>query len=350
MINRYKELLKEVTKEHTEVKNEELNDRVLIIDGLNQFIRVFGAVPALNDDGEHCGGVTGFLLSTAATIRTLKPTRVVIVFDGKGGSNRRKSVYKQYKEGRTGLTKINRLAGYEDLEDQSMSMKKQFARLIEYLQVLPITLTYIDYVEADDIIAYLANHYFKKEVTIISSDKDFLQLVNPRIKVWAPTKKKMYDETLVKEEYGVIPQNLVWFRVLTGDKSDNIDGVRGVGEKTIHSKMGFLNDSELDLDTFMSKITSECDSKLAQKLTENTDTIKLNYQLMQLRNPEISTSITSNVRTIMDDHRPELDLVEFKKMFMYDKLYTAFANVDSWLRNSFTSLENNLKNHFDKSK
>ena len=350
MINRYKELLKEVTKEHTEVKNEELNDRVLIIDGLNQFIRVFGAVPALNDDGEHCGGVTGFLLSTAATIRTLKPTRVVIVFDGKGGSNRRKSVYKQYKEGRTGLTKINRLAGYEDLEDQSVSMRKQFARLIEYLQVLPITLTYIDYVEADDIIAYLANHYFKKEVTIISSDKDFLQLVNPRIKVWAPTKKKMYDETLVKEEYGVIPQNLVWFRVLTGDKSDNIDGVRGVGEKTIHSKMGFLNDSELDLDTFMSKITSECDSKLAQKLTENTDTIKLNYQLMQLRNPEISTSITSNVRTIMDDHRPELDLVEFKKMFMYDKLYTAFANVDSWLRNSFTSLENNLKNHFDKSK
>ena len=53
MINRYKELLKEVNKEHNTTKNESLNDRVLIIDGLNQFIRVFGAVPALNDDGEH---------------------------------------------------------------------------------------------------------------------------------------------------------------------------------------------------------------------------------------------------------------------------------------------------------
>jgi len=350
MINKYKELLKEVSKEHNENKNEELNDRVLIIDGLNQFIRVFGAVPALNDDGEHCGGVTGFLLSTAATIRTLKPTRVIIVFDGKGGSNRRKSYYKEYKEGRTGLTKINRLAGYEDLEDQQQSMRKQFARLIEYLQVLPVTLTYIDYVEADDIIAYLANHYFKKEVTIISSDKDFLQLVNPRIKVWAPTKKKMYDEALVKEEYGVIPQNLIWYRVITGDKSDNIEGVRGIGEKTIHSKMDFLNDSELDMDEFLSKVTSECDSKLSQKLIENTTTIQTNYRLMQLKEPEISSSITSNVRNIMDDHRPSLDLVEFKKMFMYDKLYTAFANVDSWLRNSFTSLENNLKNHFDISK
>ena len=258
MNNRYAELLKEVSQEHNVKKDESLNDRVLIIDGLNQFIRVFGAVPALNDDGEHCGGVTGFLLSTAATIRRLKPTRVVIVFDGKGGSNRRKSMYKGYKEGRTGLTKINRLAGYEDLEDQQESMRKQFTRLIEYLQVLPISLTYIDYVEADDIIAYLANHYFKKEVTIISSDKDFLQLVNPRIKVWAPTKKKMYDEALVMEDYGVKPQNLVFYRCLEGDKSDNIEGVRGVGPKTILNKMSFLNEDELTLDGFMEKVNSEC--------------------------------------------------------------------------------------------
>ena len=348
MNSKYAELLNEVSQEHNDTKNESLNDRVLIIDGLNQFIRVFGAVPALNDDGEHCGGVTGFLLSTAATIRRLKPTRVVIVFDGKGGSNRRKKVYKKYKEGRTGLTKLNRLAGYEDLEDQKESMRKQFSRLIQYLQILPVSLTYIDYVEADDIIAYLANHYFKKEVTIISSDKDFLQLVNPRIKVWAPTKKKMYDEALVKEEYGVIPQNLIFYRVLTGDKSDNIDGVRGVGVKTIQNKMGFLNDSTLSLDTFIDKCSSECDEKLSQKLNENVTTIELNYQLMQLKDPDISSSIKSNVREIMDSEESRLDLVEFKKMFMYDKLYTAFANVDSWLRNSFTSLDNYLKNYFDK--
>jgi DNA polymerase-1 len=344
MNNRYKELLKEVSKEHNEVKNESLNDRVLIIDGLNQFIRVFGAVPALNDDGEHCGGVTGFLLSTAATIRRLKPTRVVIVFDGKGGSNRRKSVYKGYKEGRTGLTKLNRLAGYEDLEDQQVSMRNQFKRLIEYLQILPITMTYIDYVEADDIIAYLANHYFKKEVTILSSDKDFLQLVNQRIKVFTPTKKKMYTEKEVIEDYGVTPQNLIFYRVLMGDKSDNIKGVNGVGIKTIESKMKFLTENDLSLDTFIEKCSSECEDKLAKKLKDNLDTINMNYGLMQLADPDISSSIKSNVRELMDTHRPQLDLVEFKKMFMYDKLYTAFANVDSWLRNSFTSLHNYMKN------
>ena len=349
MNNRYKELLKEVSKEHNEVKNESLDDRVLIIDGLNQFIRVFGAVPALNDDGEHCGGVTGFLLSTAATIRRLKPTRVIIVFDGKGGSNRRKSVYKGYKEGRTGLTKLNRLAGYEDLEDQQVSMRNQFKRLIEYLQILPITITYIDYVEADDIIAYLANHYFKKEVTILSSDKDFLQLVNERIQVFTPTKKKMYTEKEVVEDYGVTPQNLIFYRVLMGDKSDNIKGVNGVGIKTIESKMKFLTKNELSLDTFIEKCSSECDDKLSEKLKNNLDTINMNYGLMQLADPDISSSIKSNVRDLMDTHKPELNLVEFKKMFMYDKLYTAFANVDSWLRNSFTSLDNYLRNHFDKS-
>ena len=349
MINRYKELLKEVNKEHNTTKNESLNDRVLIIDGLNQFIRVFGAVPALNDDGEHCGGVTGFLLSTAATIRRLKPTRVIIVFDGKGGSNRRKSVYKGYKEGRTGLTKLNRLAGYEDLEDQQVSMRNQFKRLIEYLQILPITMTYIDYVEADDIIAYLANHYFKKEVTILSSDKDFLQLVNERIQVFTPTKKKMYTEKEVVEDYGVTPQNLIFYRVLMGDKSDNIKGVNGVGIKTIESKMKFLTENKLSLDTFIEKCSSECDDKLSEKLKNNLDTINMNYGLMQLADPDISSSIKSNVRHLMDTHKPELNLVEFKKMFMYDKLYTAFANVDSWLRNSFTSLDNYLRNHFDKS-
>ena len=269
MNSKYAELLKEVNEEYNTTKNESLNDRVLIIDGLNQFIRVFGAVPALNDDGEHCGGVTGFLLSTAATIRRLKPTRVIIVFDGKGGSNRRKSVYKGYKEGRTGLTKLNRLAGYEDLEDQQVSMRNQFKRLIEYLQILPITMTYIDYVEADDIIAYLTNHYFEKQVTILSSDKDFLQLVNHRIQVFTPTKKKMYTEKEVREDFGVSAQNLIFYRVIMGDKSDNIKGVNGVGIKTIESKMKFLTENDLSLDTFIEKCSSECDDKLSEKLKNN---------------------------------------------------------------------------------
>ncbi len=350
MISKYAELLKEVKKEHLEVKDEHLNDRVLIVDGLNQFIRVFGAVPALNDDGEHCGGITGFLLSAAATIRNLNPTRVIIVFDGKGGSHRRKKMYSDYKGGRTGLTRLNRLQGYEDIEDQQESMRKQFIRLYEYLQNLPVTLLQVDYVEADDLMAWMANHYFKNEVILLSSDKDFLQLVNERIKVYSPIKKIMYDESIVKEEWGVMPQNLIWYRVIMGDSSDNIKGVNGIGKKTILGKMDFLNDGELDYNEFITGIKERCDDKLSKKLLESVETIELNYDLMQLKLPEISTSIISNTRDILDNHHPKLNLLEFKKMFMYDKLYTAFANVDSWLRNSFMRLDNLLKNNFEKTK
>jgi len=348
MTKNYKELLSKLGNQQT--TNQNLNDKVLIIDGLNMFIRVFGAVPALNDDGEHCGGITGFLLSTAATIRNLNPSRVVIVFDGKGGSHRRKKVYADYKGGRTGLTRLNRLSGYEDIEDQQQSMKKQFVRLYEYLQNLPITLLQVDYVEADDLMAWMANHYFKKEVVLLSSDKDFLQLVNERIKVYSPVKKVMYDEPLVKEEWGVIPQNLIWYRVIMGDTSDNIKGVNGIGTKTILGKMDFLNEVELDYNGFVAGIKENCDEKLSKKLLDSIQTIELNYDLMQLKSPDISTSITSNVRDILDNHQPKLNLLEFKKMFMYDKLYTAFANVDSWLRNSFMGLDNILKNYFEKTK
>ena len=348
MTKNYKELLSKLGNQQT--TNQNLNDKVLIIDGLNMFIRVFGAVPALNDDGEHCGGITGFLLSTAATIRNLNPSRVVIVFDGKGGSHRRKKVYADYKGGRTGLTRLNRLSGYEDIEDQQQSMKKQFVRLYEYLQNLPITLLQVDYVEADDLMAWMANHYFKKEVILLSSDKDFLQLVNERIKVYSPVKKVMYDEPLVKEEWGVIPQNLIWYRVIMGDTSDNIKGVNGIGTKTILGKMDFLNEVELDYNGFVAGIKENCDEKLSKKLLDSIQTIELNYDLMQLKSPDISTSITSNIRNILDNHQPKLNLLEFKKMFMYDKLYTAFANVDSWLRNSFMGLDNILKNYFEKTK
>jgi 5'-3' exonuclease len=164
--------------------------------------------------------------------------------------------------------------------------------------------------------------------------------------VWSSNKKKMYDESLVRQEYGVISQNLVFYRVLTGDTSDNIKGVKGVGDKTIEAKMSFLNNGELELDEFINEC-SNVDEKLSKKLMDNVDVIRMNFDLMQLRNPEISSSITSNIRNIMDGGTHRLDIIEFKKMFMGDKLYTAFADVDSWLRNSFLNLDILIKKHLD---
>ena len=323
----------------SETPTKGVNDKVMIVDGLNLFIRCFGAVPTLNDNGEHVGGITGCLLSLGALIRNNKPTRVLVVFDGKGGSTRRKKMYKGYKEGRTGLTKVNRLVGYEDLEDQAESMKRNFNGLIKYLELLPVDLCYIDYIEADDIMAYAARHIFKKEVLIVSSDKDFLQLVDDRISVYLPTKKKMMHKDDVKELYGVPSKNLVYYRIFDGDKSDNIPGVKGIGPKTLINKLDFLQSDGLTLDTLLEKVSMMDDEKLKNKILENTDTLKLNYDLMQLSEPIMGAAITSNVRDIIDSPINRLNSFEFKKEFMVDKLYTAFKNVETWLVNSWGDLD-----------
>lgn len=327
----------------SETPKLDVNDRVMIVDGLNMFIRVFGAVPTLNDDGEHVGGVTGFLLSLGSLIRKYKPTRVLVVFDGKGGSHRRKKMYSGYKDGRSGLTKLNRLAGYEDLENQKESMKNQFSMLIEYLDLLPLDICYIDYVEADDVIAYAARHLFKKQVIIVSSDKDFLQLVDDRISVYLPTKKKMMYKDDVKQMYGVPSKNLVFYRIFDGDKSDSIPGVRGIGPKTLVNKCLFLQDDIPSLDALLESASELENEKLKNKILDSRDTLELNYKLMQLSDPDISSAIKSNIRDIVNSPINELNSFLFKKQFMVDKLYTAFKNIESWLFDTWSELSNNSK-------
>jgi len=335
----HKKMLEQISK----TRNVCVDDKVMIVDGLNMFIRVFGAVPTLNDDGEHVGGVTGFLLSLGALIRKHNPTRVLVVFDGKGGSHRRKKLHPGYKDGRSGLTKLNRLAGYEDLEDQSKSMKQQFVTLIKYLDMLPVQMCYIDYVEADDVMAYAARHIFKNEVIIVSSDKDFLQLVDERISVYLPTKKKLMKPDDVKEMYGVPSHNLIFYRMIDGDKSDNIKGIRGVGPKTIVNKLTFLQDSTLDMNSLMESITNMDDDKLKNKLIESSDTLQLNWDLMQLSDPNISSSIKSNIRNILESQINPLNSFLFKREFMIDKLYTAFSNIETWLMNTWSNLDSYAK-------
>lgn len=189
MMRKYKELLAEVEREHKESENLHRDSRVILIDGLNLFIRNFASNPTLNEDGDHIGGLVGFLKSLGATIRMVNPTRVIVVFDGKGGSLRRKKLYPNYKEQRAMKSRLNRVVGFEDIVDESQSMKWQISRVYQYLQQLPLTTVMIDHIEADDVIAYLSS-YFQEKVYILSNDRDFLQLVSERVNIYIPTQKK----------------------------------------------------------------------------------------------------------------------------------------------------------------
>ena len=325
---KYISILDEIKKKGGSLDGGEPNDKVLIIDGLNTFIRVFSVIPTTNDDGIHVGGIVGFLRSIGYTINMIRPTRTIIVFDGKGGSNRRRKLYPEYKQNRKTKYRVNRSYDFASQEDERHNMMMQLSRCVEYLGTLPITVMSYDNIEADDTIGYLCRQVLTdSQITVMSTDKDFLQLANGRIKIWSPTKKKMYDDKMVMDEYGINSHNYIWYRVLDGDKSDNIPGVRGLGLKTIKKKLPFLSENRI---VEMNEVVDT--------LPDSKDTIELNYKLMQLSDVDISGSTKTKIIQRVNQPINRLVKYKFQKMFLEDKLYAALPNLNSWLLTNFNQL------------
>ena len=328
--SRYLSILEDIKKTGGSLDEGHPDDKVLIIDGLNTFIRVFSVIPTTNDDGIHVGGIVGFLRSIGYTINMFQPTRVIIVFDGKGGSSRRRKIYPEYKQNRKTKYRVNRTYDFASQEDEKQNMIMQLQRVVEYLDLLPVTVLSYDNIEADDTIGYLCKQVLKEsEVIVMSTDKDFLQLANGKTKIWSPTKKKLYDEEAVFEEFGITAKNYIWYRVIDGDKSDNISGVKGLGLKTIRKKLPFLTENKIFNIEDITKV-----------LPESSEIIDRNYQLMQLQEVDISGSTKS--RILQKIRQPINRLVKFKfeTMFLEDKLFTALPNLNSWLLTNFSKLNN----------
>ena len=342
MINqKHLSILEEIKKSGGKVDGGEPNDSVLLIDGLNTFIRVFTAVPTTNEDGVHIGGIVGFLRSIGFAINMVRPTRTIIVFDGKGGSNRRRKIFPEYKAGRKMSLRLNRTDGISlTRADEHKMMIAQLNRVIEYLELLPLTITTAENIEADDVIGYSAKHVFKDKVTIMSTDKDFLQLVDDRISVWSPTKKKMYDQEKILEEYGISPTNFLLFRTMDGDKSDGIPGIKGAGIKTLLKLFPWLESPHKFTieDVLKSAESKKKQFKLCEVITNSSDQLLLNKKLMDLDEINISGSSKLKIQEICGNPIQRLVKHIFQKKFLEDKLYTALPNLDSWLHTTFNRL------------
>lgn len=337
--NKFSKLFNEIEQEHKVQDELHRDSKVLIVDGMNLFIRAFAATPTLNEDGRHIGGLSGFLKSLAATIRLIHPTRVVVVFDGKGGSVNRRKILPDYKQRRAMNSRLNRVAGFEDVSDEQLSRKYQLLRVSQYLNELPITTMIIDDIEADDTIAYLCN-YFKHDVVILSNDRDFLQLVSDRVRVYTPTKKKLYTPANLLEECGVWCENYAIYKALIGDKSDNIKGIHGLGDKTILKQFPMLGiESKIDVDEFAA-MCMQYDGKIKSLITlrDNIETFRTNYKLMQLADVDIPSTFKSAIRNMTDGEVPALNKLELNKMYIQDKLATSIPNWDIWIRQNFTRL------------
>jgi len=302
MSNRLKEVYQNLK---LSIKNNDKDENVLIIDSLNTFIRVFSAIPVLNENGEHIGGIVGFLKSIGSNIRQFSSTRCILVFDG----------------------------------------KRQWNILTKFLDLLPVTIVIIDNIEADDTISYIVNSYYENtdnKITIISTDRDFLQLVNEKVKVWSPTKKKLYTPELIKSELNIDNRNYLLYRTITGDNSDNIPGVKGAGLKSLLKLFPELITTPFSKENLYDKVNilikEKKPKKLIKTLSESVDQINLNHELMQLSDVDISGQAKQRINDLLNQPITALNINKFKYMLIRNKLEDSFKNIDGWLRDTFLKL------------
>jgi DNA polymerase-1 len=195
----------------------EYRSRLVVIDAANTLYRAFFALPPLrNSAGQPTNSVYGFVNMLQKVIREESPDHLVVVFDAPGGTFRQR-LFPAYKATR---------------EAQPEDLSAQFPLAREVVEAYGIPILQVPGVEADDVIATLvALAPSDLAVTIVSTDKDLMQLVTDRVTLLDTMKDRRFGPAEVEERFGVPPERLLDVRALVGDASDNIPGVKGIGEK-----------------------------------------------------------------------------------------------------------------------
>lgn len=322
--------------------NYQPDDKILIVDGLNTFIRAYTVNPSTNENGIHVGGISGFLMSVGFAIKNIKPTRVIICFDGKGGSVKRRKLFPEYKAQRRVKQHISRFGSTISIPDEKIAMGQQLHRLTEYLAELPVTVMQPENIEADDAMAYICQQvYPKSHCYIMSSDKDFLQLVDDRVQVWSPTKKRTYFKDTILEDFEIPYNNFLIYRLMKGDSSDNIPGIKGVGIKSLKKVLPMLFENKtITIDDIVSFAEdNKGTKKIYDKIANSRDILELNYKLMQLKEVDIHGGAKQAIMRIVREPINRLVKFNFMKMILEDGLNGSFKNPDLWLRQVFSTLD-----------
>ena len=314
----------------------ELNDHILVIDAMNMLIRSFSLLKAMSPTGHHIGGLVGFLRSLGFVTRIFDPTRVIVVWDGKGGSANRKNIDPNYKANRA-TSRITHWGLYDTKAEETEALIGQLFRTKDYLECLPLQQIMMEKLEADDIIAYLAQQADKnnKKITIISSDKDFLQMVNKNIEVYAPVKKKVFTNDNIEDELKVIPENYNIVKALLGDNSDGLKGVKGLGIKTIVSQFpDLVTKPSMTLDYVFQVCEDNLEGKkIFSKIIHEWDKVETNYKLMNLHESVLDDNEKNTILDIVKEDIPDLQAGAFLHLLDNDKIEGVTKNTEGWLEN-----------------
>jgi DNA polymerase-1 len=300
--------------------------RVMIVDAFNQFLRGYIVDPSKNPNGNPIGGMRTFINILNKITRETKPDMIVVVWDGQGGSRKRRSMNKNYKAGRKPL-RVNWDSDGMTPQDTDNNKLWQQLRVIEYLNHTPIIQFMEPEVEADDVISYIksSSTFQEWQKVIVSADKDFIQLLDDRTLLFRPIQKEVLNTNIVIEKYGIHPRNFALARAMAGDPSDNLAGVPRVGLGTVAKRFPFLKE---DKDYYISDILDESSDsnnnklKVYQNVLESEEIIKENYDIMQLSSPQMSIQCKTRIDQTLEEYQPHYNQTEVRKLMLQDGVLT----------------------------
>ncbi len=242
--------------------------KIVIIDGHNLLFRMFYGIPASikNELGQEIKGVIGFIGSIKKIIETFTPYSIIVIFDSETSKTNNLKWDKNYKANRK---------NYETVPEPENPFS-QLPLIKKALNFLNIFYEEVIENEADDYIASIITQQKNYEFTIVSTDTDFFQLIDNRITLYIPRGKKSHLYTIEElyKKYSILPNQYVLFKSLTGDKSDNIKGINGIGIITA-AKIASCN----SIENFLLNKQNE---KIKEKLMQNKETIEKNQKLIEM--------------------------------------------------------------------
>lgn len=279
--------------------------KTLIIDGYNLLKIGVNGVKDYYHKNKHIGGIYHFINTIRNFIETHNFDKILVMWDGEDNRVSRKLLYPQYKE--------NRKEVVDEVKEESFAWQKHRVKL--YLEDMFVRQIEVIGNEADDLIAYYCQIAKDEKIVIYSSDGDLLQLVSENVTQYMPRTKKFYEVgDKLKLMYHELPiENIKTYKVLSGDKSDNIDGIYYLGEKTFVKLFPEILEHKVEISDILTKaeeILKEDKNNTVVKnlLTGRTRTgiygeefFQVNEQLVNLSNP----LITEDAKTIVEEYYAE---------------------------------------------
>ena len=311
--------------------------KTLLVDGNNLFKIGFHGAKDVFNNGDHVGGVYHFVNILRKFLEEHNHDKVVVFWDGESNSSIRKSIYPQYKE--------NRRESMNEYKYDSYLYQR--SRVKQYLEEIFVRQLEVEDNEADDLIAHYCKISKDEKIIIFSADKDLTQLISENVTIYSPiTKQYFKNGDMISINKVDIPHyNVLLTKVFTGDKSDNIDGIQGLGEKTLVKLFPQLQEKPCTIEEILDyarNIPQDKPSKtLTNLLTGKTKSTILgeefyttNKKIVDLTNPLITADGKELVEQILTDTIDPTDrgYKNLMRMMMEDGLFKYLPkDNDAWV-------------------